>query len=320
MVPKKLVNALRDKKHKVFVVATHMNVEGDALGSALALASLLRRLGKKVHGVIEEKVPTEYAFLPGLKRLRRRAWPEDYDACVLIDCSDKTRLGDLARKVRRDRLLVNIDHHVSNTRFAHVNWVDPTASSACEMVHELFKAMGLFIRHSEAVQLYTGLMTDTGSFSFASTTSRTHAAAADLLRHGVDVHGIYRALHEQWPFGAVALLGEVLGTLRRDRCGKIVWLTLSASMLRRQPTLLSRTQDIIRFARSVAGAEVMILFKEVRPGEVRVNLRSSGRRDVNALAKRFGGGGHPMASGCTLRGSLRDVVRRVVAAAARWKT
>ncbi len=319
MVPKRLVNALRDRKHKVFVVATHVRVEGDALGSALALASLLRRLGKKVHGVTGERVPDEYAFLPGLKRLRRGAWPKDYDVCVLVDCSDRTRLGDLARKVRRDRLLVNIDHHVSNTRFAHVNWVDPSASSACEMVHGLFKAMHLSIRHSEAVSLYTGLMTDTGSFRFASTTSRTHAAAADLLRQDVDVNGIYRALHEQWPFGAVALLGEVLGTLRRDPSGKVAWLTVSAAMLRRQPSLLSRTEEIIRFARSVAGVEVAVLFKEVRPGAVQVNLRSIGRLDVNALARRFGGGGHPMASGCTLRGPLKDVVRRVVAAAARGK-
>ncbi len=317
MVPKRLLSALRDKRHKVVVVATHVHLEGDALGSALALASLLRRLGKKVYAVTGDRVPAEYTFLPGLKGLRYRAWPKDYDLCVLVDCSDRARIGGLSRRVRRDRPLVNIDHHVGNTRFGHVNWVDPSASSACEMLYELFKAMRVPIRHSEAVQLYAGLMTDTGSFRFTCTTSRTHAAAADLLRRGVDVNAIYRKLHEEWPFGAVALLGEILRTLRRDKSGTVAWLTVSAKMLRRQPTLLSRTDDIIRFARCVTGVEVALLFKEVHPGEVRVNLRSCRGRDVNRLARRFGGGGHPMASGCTVRGPLKDVVRRVVAAARR---
>ncbi len=319
MVPKRLRDALRDKRHKVFVVTTHVNPEGDAVGAALALASLLRRLGKKVHAVTDDRIPAEYAFLPGFKGLRTRAWPKEYDACVLVDCSDTTRIGGLRRKLRRDRLLVNIDHHVSNTRFARVNWVDPSASSASEMVYELFKVLRVPIRRREAVALYTGLMTDTGSFRFASTTSRTHAAAADLLTRGVDVNAVYRKLYEDWPFEAVAALGAILRTLRRDKSGTVAWLTLTASMLRRYPMFLSRTDDIIRFARSVAGAEVAVLFKEVRRGEVRVNLRSCRGRDVNRLARRFGGGGHPRASGCTLRGPLKDVVRRLVAAAAHRK-
>jgi len=292
-----------------------VNPEGDAVGSLLALASLLRRLGKKVHAVVEERVPAEFGFLPGLKGLRRRAWPKDYDVCVLIDCSNTTRIGGLRRRLRPDRLLVNIDHHVSNTRFGDVNWVDPSASSACEMLQGLFGALRVPIRHAEALSLYTGIMTDTGSFRFASTTSRTHAACADLLRHGVDVNVVYRRLHENWPFRAVALLGEVLRTLRRDKSGTVAWLTVAAPMLRRCPLFLSRTDAIIRFARSVAGVEVAVLFKEVRPGEVRVNFRSCRGRDVNRLARRFGGGGHPTASGCTVHGRLKDVVRRVVDAA-----
>jgi len=317
MVPRKLLSALRNRRNKIFVVSSHVHLEGDALGSQLALSVLLRRLGKKVFCVSHDRPPAEYSFLPGIKGLRYRTWPKDYDVCLLADCSDVTRIGNLCAKVRRDRLILNIDHHVSNTRFGDVNWVDPKASSACEMVYELYKAMRVPLRRPEAVLLYTGIMTDTGSFRFTCTTSRTHAAVADLLRHKVDVNGIYRRVYEQWPFSAVGALGEVLQTLRRDKSGTVAWLTVRAPLLRRQPILVSRTDDLIRFARAVEGAEVALLFKEVRPGEVRVNLRSCRGRDVNKVARGFGGGGHAMASGCTVRGPVDKVVRRVVTAARR---
>ncbi|MGE5280634.1 MAG: DHH family phosphoesterase [Deltaproteobacteria bacterium] len=317
MVPEKLINALRSARHKVFVVSTHTQPEGDALGAQLALASLLRRCGKKVVCVNQDRPPAEYAFLPDIDRLCRESWPRDYDVCVLVDCSDVTRIGGLRARVRADRLIVNIDHHVSNTRFGGVNWVQPRASSACEMIHALYKAMRVSLRRDEALQIYTGLMTDTGSFRFAGTTARTHAVAADLLRHRLDVAGIYRKVHEELSFAAVVAMGHVVRTLRRSRCGTVAWLTVSRGLLRRFPELVSRTDDLIRFARSIAGVEVAFLFKEVGPGEVRVNLRSCRGRDVNKIARRFGGGGHPMASGCTVRGTLASAVRRLVGAARR---
>jgi phosphoesterase RecJ-like protein len=313
MVPKKLLGVLKERKNKVFLVAAHVHLEGDALGSELAAASLLRRLGKKVYVFNADPVPAEYAFLPAVDSIRHEASCPDYDVALLVDCSDVSRIGKVARALKKDRLLVNIDHHISNTNFGDVNWVKPDASSASEMIYELFKALKLKIGKKEATLLYTGILADTGSFKYTTTSSFTHTVAADLLRHGLDVYGIYRELHESMDYKTVKALGTVIETLKRDKTGKIAWLEARAEVIAKDPAIAEMTDDIIHFARCIKGVEVALLFKEVRAGcEVRVNLRSRGKVDVNKLAASFGGGGHRMASGATLNGRLKDVVGRVV--------
>lgn len=318
MVPQRLRTALKNKKNKIFLISSHVHLEGDALGSELAAASLLRALGKKVFVVNEDRAPAEYSFLPHLKDIHRGGRVPDYDAALLVDCSDIGRIGKVAKMLRKDRLLVNIDHHISNSSFGDVNWVEPSASSASEMIFELFKALRVKIRRDDALLLYTGILSDTGSFRYATTSSRTHAIAAELLKHRLDVYGIYRRLHEDLSFDMVKTLGNVIGTLSTDSSGKVAWLVVNSILVAKDPSLAEQTDDIIRFARSVKGVEVALLFKEIRRnGEVRVNLRSRGRVDVNQIARIFGGGGHKMASGCTLKGRLKDIVRRVVNEAAR---
>jgi phosphoesterase RecJ-like protein len=183
------------------------------------------------------------------------------------------------------------------------------------MIYRLYKALGVSIGLPEAVLLYTGISTDTGSFKYATTSSQTHAATADLLKHPVDVYGIYRALRENMPLDTVRAIGKIVSGLKSDRSGRVVWLEASASFLKKYPDLTDKTDDLVGWARSVRGAEIAILFKEVRPGEVRINFRSRDRANVDRLARLFGGGGHPAASGCTVRLSLKETVRRVVAAA-----
>ncbi|PIY83649.1 MAG: bifunctional oligoribonuclease/PAP phosphatase NrnA [Candidatus Omnitrophica bacterium CG_4_10_14_0_8_um_filter_44_12] len=318
MLPKKLLDALRKKQNKVFLVSAHINLEGDALGSELALASLLKRLGKKVIVLNQDEPPVEYGFLPGLGSIRHNVILYDYDVGALVDCSDISRIGKAAKAFRKDRLLLNIDHHISNTMFADVNWVKPNASCASEMVYELFKALSVKINKAEALCLYTGILADTGSFKYSSTSSFTHLAASELLKHNLDVNGIYRHIHESLDVRTVKALGKVIETLKIARKGKLAWLEVKNGLIKKEPALAEMTDEIIHFARAIKGVEVALLFKEIKAGrEVRVNLRSRGKVDVNGLASFFGGGGHKMASGCTMKGSLKDAVNRFTTEARR---
>lgn len=313
MVPKKLLAELRKKRNKVFLVSAHINLEGDALGAELAVARLLKNLGKKVVVVDQDRVPKEYRFLPDLALIRRTCTDVSYDAAVIVDCSDLSRLGRVARLIKKDKPIINIDHHISNTRFGSINWVESNASCACEMIYFLFKELGVKIKKEEALLLYTGILTDTGSFKYATTSALTHQIASDLVKKGLDVYGIQRHLYESMDFSMVKSFGKIIETLATDRSGKITWLVMKDSVIRKSPALADQTDTVIHFARAVAGAEVALLFKEVKPGrEIRVNLRSTGKADVNKLAQVFGGGGHRMASGATLRCSLTEAVRKVV--------
>ncbi len=318
MPPKKLLSALRKKQNKVFLVSAHISLEGDALGSELAMASLLRRLGKKVIVLNQDEVPAEYSFMPGLDSIKHGIISPYYDVGVLVDCSDMSRIGKAAKAFKKGRLLLNIDHHISNTMFGDINWVKPNASCASEMVYELFKALNVKINKNEAICLYTGILADTGSFKYSATSSFTHLAASELLKHNLDVYGIYRHIHESLDIHTVKALGAIIDTLKVAQKGKLAWLEVKNALIKKEPRLSEMTDDIIHFARAIKGVEVALLFKEIKArSEVRVNLRSSGKVDVNKLAGKFGGGGHKMASGCTLKGSLKDVVNRVIGEAQR---
>lgn len=318
MVPQKLIAQLRKKEHKTFLVTSHIHLEGDALGSELAMASLLRRLGKKVKVVNDDVAPPEYSFLPGLNSIRRLNGPIDYDAAVFVDCSDVSRAGKVSKILDPSKCLINVDHHISNSRFGNVNWVEPEASSASEMVFNIFKAMRLPLSTQEATLLYAGIMTDTGSFKYSSTKSSTHRAAAELLERNLNAYDIYRRVHENMSIDIIRAIGKIIESLRLSASKKVAWLVVPHQLIRRHPGLGELTDSIIHFARSLEGVEIALLFKEVRRAqEVRVNLRSRGKADVNALAGLFGGGGHKMASGCTIKGTLQASVKRLVQAAER---
>ncbi|HAJ56941.1 MAG TPA: hypothetical protein DCL35_04140 [Candidatus Omnitrophica bacterium] len=313
MPPKKLLAELRKKSNKTFLISAHIHLEGDALGSELALAGLLKALGKKAIIINEDKAPDEYLFLPGIGSIRHDISGLDYDAAILVDCSDVSRIGKMHKALRKDRPLINIDHHISNTGFGDINWIQPDASCACEMVYYLFKALGVAIKKQDAVCIYTGILSDTGSFKYKTTSRHTHLIAADLLKHGIDVYDINRRIYESMSVATVRALGKIIGTLEVSSDGKIAWLLIKNSLIRKNPALAEETDNIIHFARAIAGVEVALLFKETkRNGDVRINLRSTGSADVNELAQVFGGGGHRMASGATVRGALGDVVKKVV--------
>lgn len=307
---RKLHNVL--KRFNSFLVVSHTNLEGDAIGSSLALSRFLRFFGKKVTVVNADDVPFAYCFLPDIKLIKRPKKNYDFEAAIVIDCSDLGRIGSVRDIIPKEKIIVNIDHHIKNEKFAKVNLIDPEASSCCEIIYRLFNTFNVPIDKKVALLLYVGILTDTGSFRYPNTNAYTHKIVGELLRFKLPVFDIYQNVYTNFTFSEAKNILDILRNMRQDETGKIVYLEQ-----RRRHLKLNSDYDIseyiLDFARSIKDAEVVILFKELaEENKIRLNLRSKGRYDVNKLARFFGGGGHRTASGCNIKGNLTEVKRSVL--------
>jgi len=307
------------RKHKRFLISSHTNMEGDALGSQLGFYFLVKKLGKQATMVDEEGAPYGYEFMPAIDNIRRyKSNLKDlkFDCFVTVDCSDLKRTGEVYLLNKENKPVLNIDHHISNADFGQVNWVDPKASSASEMVFQLYKKMKVALDKDAALALYVGIMTDTGSFRFNNTTNVTHAVTGELLTYGIDVSGIYKNIYGNIPYSDLKLLTSILPNMKTALGGKIVWFEVGKHLLKKQKGIFfDLSENLLTFARTLKGLEVAVLFREnltEQGHEIRVNFRSQGEVDVNKIANFFGGGGHKSASGCTIRGFTLDRVRRMV--------
>jgi phosphoesterase RecJ-like protein len=306
------------KRYNRFLITSHINPEGDAIGSQIALASLLKRLKKEAVILNESPVPHILQFIKGSENILKEM-PHDFNfqAVIILDCPDLTRIERVNEYIPKEKVIINIDHHISNINFGKYNWVDIQISSTGEMVYGLFKAFKLKIDIDEAMALYTAIMTDTGSFKYTNTSSRTHRVAAELLDTGVRPYEIYGRIYETSSLQDTSLLGEALQTMRLTDDGKIAWLWVTKEMLKKTKASLEGTENIVNFARSIEGVEVAVLFRETGTDDrVKVSFRSKGNLDVNRLAAFFGGGGHPTASGCSVFGKMEDVEKKVLEKAA----
>jgi len=308
--------AERIKRNKSFLITSHTNPEGDALGSEIAFYILLSKLGKKAVIVNEDRPLYGYEFLPGIegiKRYKNEKQKFDFDCFVTLDSSDLKRTGEVWRLIRGKEVL-NIDHHISNPRFGSVNWVEPYASSCSEMVYRLYIALKVSLDKDAALALYTGILTDTGSFRYSNTSSFTHNAAADLLTYGINVAEVYKYAYENIPFEDMQVLLKILPKIKREAKGKLIWFQVPHNLLKKQKISFDLAENILTFGRSIKGVKVVALFKENLgvSQEIRVNLRSDGKIDVNKIASCFGGGGHKAAAGITIHGKIGNVRRRVV--------
>lgn len=306
------------KRNKRFLITSHMNLEGDALGSELAFYNLIKKLGKDAAIVNEDGIPYGYDFLPGrnnAKKFNRQAKKIKFDCLVVLDCSDLKRTGEVYILNEKRKAVLNIDHHISNRLFGDFNWVDPYASSACEMIYKLYKKLQVPLDRDTAVALYTGIVTDTGSFHYSNTNSFTHKAVSELLKFNLDIPQIYKSVYENIPFADMKLLSKVLPDMRRESKGRIAWFQIKRSVLKKHKVSVDLTEQLLGLARAIKDVEVVVLFKEnlgVRD-EIRINLRSQGRVDVNKIAQSFGGGGHKTAAGATVKGKIEQVRKRVLA-------
>jgi phosphoesterase RecJ-like protein len=237
-------------------------------------------------------------------------------ACYLVlDTSDLPRTGGLLDGRPRESVVVNVDHHAGNTRFGEVNWVEPGASSAGEMVYRLLRHGGFPLSRIVATNLYAAIQTDTGSFQYGNTTPQALRAAADLVECGAPVEDIASGMYENRDAREWRLLSEALATLRLSGDGRLAWIEVTLAAQKRVGIGLEAAEGFINYVRAVGGVQIAAAFKEVSPTEVKVSLRSRGVVDVARLAEAFGGGGHRNAAGCTLHLPLQAAKARVLAAA-----
>lgn len=303
-------------RHQNFVLFEHQKPDGDCVGSGLALVQALQYLGKQALLVSHDPHPAVYDFLPG-KQFHTRAQyiePEDFRAevAIFVDCTDPERAGkglDLAKS----SVWVNIDHHVSNTKFGAVNVVDPDAAAAGEIVYRLIGALGVPITKEIATCLYVAIVTDTGGFRYQNTTRYTFQVAGELTGKGVNPWEIAELVFETRSVSSLLLLGKALTTLKLYHGGKLATVVVTREMMACAGASPEETEGIISFPRSISGVEVSLFFRETEDGKgFHVSFRSRSKVDVAEIAVEFGGGGHPRAAGALIAGTLDEVSRKVL--------
>ncbi len=311
---KKTIQALKENDN--FLITAHTSLEGDALGSELAVYALLRAMGKRAVIVNDDVIPYGYEFLGAEKKIKRFVSGSipPFDCLVIVDCSDLSRSGRVGSIDLAGKTVINIDHHISNQYFGDVNWVKPDSASCSQMIYELYKRMGIRITKESATYLYVGILTDTGCFHYSNTTAATHRVAAELVGYGLDVAGIYRNINENMPLSDAEVLLKILPAMRISCGGKVAWFEVRRSVFSGRKLSMDLSEQILHFGRSIKGVEIVVLFKENSKtgNDVRVNFRSRGKTDVNRIAGIFGGGGHRTASGCTVKGNIGAVAKKVL--------
>ena len=293
------------------LVTMHRGPDGDALGSALALASALRELGREVTVYNPDELPYNFRFLSGAAQVFR-SLPADarFDVTVATDAGAFDRLGpDVPRDGRRG-VLLNLDHHITTEPFGDVNYVDPHAASVGILAYKIIKALGAPLSPGTAECIYASILADTGCFRYSSTDPECLRIAAELLEAGVDPWEMTVRVYEQQPLARMRLLADVLATLEVH--GKLATITITNAMVARTGSELDLTDGFINYARSVDGVEVAASFREPRDGGPwHVSFRSRGRVNVAAIAQKFGGGGHHNAAGCGIEGEEKAVRARI---------
>ena len=305
-------------------MTTHVNADGDGIGSEIAMVHLLGALGIEAWITNPTPIPPRFAFLLDAVKAHDRsadavAALRAADLFLVLDISDLGRLGHLADTIRsRGLVTACVDHHLSpGTLPEGPRLVDPAAAATAELIYDLAAVAGWPLTSDSARAMYVGLLTDTGGFRYANTSPRALRTAASLLQHGLDPEGIYSAVYATAPVGRLRLMAEVLETLVMEPDVGLSWITVPSGAIERHAATADDLDGLVELARSVQGTRLALLFRSLANGKIKVSFRSVGDVDVSAFAAGFGGGGHAKASGASIEGSLDDVQRRVLTAARR---
>ena len=302
------------REHHKFAVLSHVRPDGDALGSTLALALSLKELGKDVRAWNEEGMLEKYNFLARAELLTEPpSTPEDFDVAIALDTAVQNRLGTTTAAVGSAKLWINMDHHPSNPRYGDLVYIDPTAPATGQILFELLTNQKFPITPAIAENLYVAISTDTGSFQYPNTTVRTFEIAAELVRGGVNVGRISQLTYENFPRRRIELLRDLLATMRFGCNGKLAYFSLSQASALALGVIPEDNEGLIDHLRAIQGVIVAIFFEELTDGKVRVSMRSKNEAvDVCAICTQFGGGGHVLAAGARVRGTLPEVEKKIV--------
>jgi phosphoesterase RecJ-like protein len=298
------------RQRQEFLLTSHTRPDGDAIGSLLALAGILRKMDKRPEVVISDPVPVIYRPLPQADTIVQSSQINGhYEAAILLECDSvhRTRVQGLERY-----FLINIDHHVSGKHFGHVNWIEPSACACAEMVFRLGRAAGVTIGADIATCLYTAVLADTGSFAYSNTNAETFGLARQLVELGADPIRIAQNVYFSNPISKMRLLGAALSTLRRE--GPLGWMMITRQDMEQAGALDEDCEGLVNYVLGIAGVEVAMFFRETASHRVRVSLRSKGTLNVAVVAEHFGGGGHECASGFAVDGPMPAAIERVLQA------
>jgi bifunctional oligoribonuclease and PAP phosphatase NrnA len=301
-----ILNVLR--QGEMFLVCSHAQPDGDAVGSMLALGMVLRQMGKRADLVTADRVPAHYRQLPGVDQIHVTQHVHgSYDAVILLECDSlqRTKLRGL-----EEFFQINIDHHLSGQDFAHLNWIDREAVSVGEMVCRLARAVGARLTPELATCFYVTVLTDTGGFCYGSVRESTFALARELVLAGADPIAIAQNVYFSAPASKLHLLGTALGRLRHE--GRLAWLWVTNEDVANTGATEEDSDGIVNFALGVESVEAAVFLRELPEGGIRLSLRSKGQVNVAAIAERLGGGGHENAAGCTLDGPLQRALNEIL--------
>ncbi|MBI4745965.1 MAG: bifunctional oligoribonuclease/PAP phosphatase NrnA [Deltaproteobacteria bacterium] len=298
-----------------FLIVSHINPDGDAIGSSLALAGGLKAIGKKATVFINDSVPDIVRFLPGSSEVVYELLAGDqFDAAIVVDCGTPKQLGEKFNAFKGYKKLLNIDHHATNLNFADVVFLDPDACATGAMIYRILKTMQIEITREIALSIYTTIVVDTGSLHYGNSNPEAFRIAGEMVDIGVEPWVVAENLYESQPEGRIRLHSMALNTLTTHYDGKIGFIMVSKEMYKATGTTAEDTDGIVNYARSLKGVEVAMFIREISPDKYKASLRSKGRVDVTRIAGRYDGGGHVNAAGCLLKGSLPEVKKNLLEA------
>ena len=314
---------LQDKEK--ILITTHLNPDGDALGSELALAHYLKEKGHKVLIINSDPLPTFFEFLTDSLTFEHfdasphTAAINSCDGCIIVDVSEWKRLGAISGALRESGIpIACIDHHLTNGHVCGVQVIDNGASSTGELIYDFLKSENANFTQEILDGLYTCILTDTGSFRFANTTPRTHLIAADLMSMGARFQKIYSELYENESKSRVLLKGHLLANMQFDCDGRFAWFVMPNALLKKLGAADWEAEGFSDLPRSIRGVEMSIMFSEKPDGLAKASFRSKGDIPINSLAEQFGGGGHKYAAGASLDWILDEAIPRVTKAAVEY--
>ena len=307
-----LMLILADKK---VLVTSHRDPDGDCIGSTVAMAVALKTLGIHADALNFDEIPERYNFCDPYRLIRSLATlkDRDHDVAIVMDSSDLRRLGyDLKRESPGIGTIINIDHHRSNEKFGDYNLVEETAAANCEILYSLLQEWGVKWDEQMANALYMGLTTDTGSFRYESTSSKTLRIAADLIELGADINLIRANIWENEPYNRIHALSNVLDNIRITEDGKIAWIKISLEEIERHNLNNGDLESFVDYPRTISGVEVALFIKEMEKDHLKVSVRTKSCIDATKIAGMFGGGGHKRAAGFKVKGPLDQEEERIL--------
>lgn len=305
------------QKNKNFLITSHINLDGDGIGSELALYFILKKLNKKVTILNQDRIPKIYDFLPDSDKVQywnnNRINPKSIDVGIALDCSSIKRIGRTYEIFKDIKTIINIDHHKSNENFGNLNYLDCSASSVGEIIYELIAFLDIDLLDEKiSTCLFAAIITDTGSFRYSNVSSKTFGVASHLTRYRIKSHLISNNIYNRSTYPGLKLLGESLLTLEMDDSNYVSWLTITRKMLNDTNATDEDVEGIINIATTLNNVEISILFRETKDNKIKISFRSKGNFDVNKFAGKFKGGGHPNAAGCLCSGKLDEIKEKIL--------